>query len=130
MTTKPSRNEREQRDKPALIDLILQLSDRIAQLEDRTSPPPSVEQRYQPVERPPILVQVIEVQRDGCSCPACGTAHRAAALAGMEPERCSGARLPSLIAALIHLQQCSYDRLAHLRHDVCGRSSCPGALDT
>ena len=41
MTTTPSRNELEQLDKPALIDLILQLSDRIAQLEDRNSTPPT-----------------------------------------------------------------------------------------
>src|SRR5215211_8283969 len=41
MTTKPSRNELEQLDKPALIDLILQLSERIAQLEDRSSTPPT-----------------------------------------------------------------------------------------
>ncbi len=41
MTPTPSRTELEQLDKPALIDLILQLSDRIAQLEDRRSTPPT-----------------------------------------------------------------------------------------
>jgi transposase len=41
MTTKPSRNELEQLDKPALIELILQLSERIAQLEERNSSPPT-----------------------------------------------------------------------------------------
>ena len=196
MTTKPSRNELEQLDKPALIDLILQLSDRIAQLEDRNSTPPttsnnssqppsrdqkpaqrtprgkakhgpkfghpgatrqwvetpdllvpqrvahcaacgadltaqpqSVEQRHQLVELPPILTQVIEVQLYGCTCPACGTPNRAAPPAGMEPERCYGARLQGLIAYLKHLQHCSYDRLEHLLHDVFGLSISPGALD-
>jgi transposase len=41
MTTNLSRTELEQLDKPALIDLILQLADRIAQLEERTRTPPT-----------------------------------------------------------------------------------------
>ena len=196
MTTTPSRNELEALDKPALIDLILQLSDRIAQLEDRNSTPPTtsnnssqppsrdqkpaqptprgkakhgpkfghpaatrlwvetpdllvpqrvahctacgadltshpqaVEQRHQLVELPAVLTQVIEVQLYGCSCPACGTPNRAASPAGMEPERCYGARLQSLIAYLKHLQHCSYDRLEHLLHDVFGLPISPGGLD-
>jgi transposase len=196
MTTTPSRNELEQLDKPALIDLILQLSDRIAQLEDRNSTPPTtstnssqppsrdqkpaqrtprgkakhgpkfghpgatrswvevpdllvpqrvahctacgadltaqpqaVAQRHQLVELPAILTQVIEVQLYGCTCPACGTPNRAAAPAGMEPERCYGARLQGLIAYLKHLQHCSYDRLEQLLHAVFGLTISPGALD-
>ncbi len=196
MTPTLSRTELEQLDKPALIDLILQLSDRIAQLEDRNATPPttsnnssqppsrdqkpaqrtprgkakhgpkfghsgttrpwvetpdllvpqrvahcaacgadlafqpqSVEQRHQLVELSPILTQVIEVQLYGCTCPTCGTPNRAAPPAGMERERCYGARLHSLIAYLKHLQHCSYDRLEHLLYDVFGLSISPGALD-
>lgn len=196
MTTKPSRNELEQLDKPALIDLILQLCERIAQLEERSSTPPttssnssqppsrdqkptqgtprgkakhgpqfghvgatrpwvalpdqivgqrlahcaacgadlashpqSVEQRHQIVELPPILAQVIEVQLCGCSCPACGTHNRAVPPAGLELDRCYGARLQSVIVYLKHLQHCSYDRLEQLMLDVFGVAISPGALD-
>ena len=41
MTAKPSRDELEQLDKPALVDLILQLLDKIEQLEERVLTPPT-----------------------------------------------------------------------------------------
>src|SRR6266545_3300361 len=41
MTAKPSRSELEQLDKPALIDLLLQLLERIEQLEQRVPTPPT-----------------------------------------------------------------------------------------
>ena len=196
MTAKPSRSELEQLDKPALIDLLLQLLERIEQLEQRVPTPPTtsnnssqppsrdqkptqrpprgkakhgpqfghpgatrpwvavpdqvapqrvaqcaacgadltcqpqpVEQRHQLLELPPVLAQLIEVQLCGCTCPACGTHNRAVPPAGLESERCYGARLQSVIAYLKHLQHCSYDRLEQLLADVFGVAISPGGVD-
>jgi transposase len=47
----------------------------------------------------------------------------------LEPERCYGARLQSVIAYLKHLQHCSYARLEQLLADVFGVAISPGGID-
>jgi transposase len=91
-----------------------------------------VEQRLvgsnQVVEIPPVKPVVVEAQRYGCTCPACGAWQVADYPPGMEPERVFGRRVEMVITYLHEVHHLSYARLRVVMQALFGLLISLGAL--